>query len=110
VIDEDTCMVDVARALCILRARILRLVHPLREGTGWLRKCSTASIPDAAGPKIFQWSANWQRHMLGKRFCPLGDAPPWPHDQYCKKWAHRSSSHLSGQVTPISRSLLAMAR
>jgi NADH-quinone oxidoreductase subunit F len=50
------------------------------------------------------------KNMLGKTFCPLGDAAAMPTISIVKKWAHEFEQHLSGKCPYKPASLLAMAR
>jgi NADH-quinone oxidoreductase subunit F len=98
VIDEDTCMVDLAR-------RIMRFyAHescgwciPCREGTDWLTKILDR-VHDGGGaatdvPLINELAKN----MLGKTFCPLGDAAALPTISIVNKWATEFEEHLAGK-------------
>jgi len=102
VIDEDTCMVDVARRIMHFYAHeSCGWCIPCREGTGWLGKMLDRFHSVAAGPKTFPWSANWQRICSARRL-PARRRRPHAHDQYRKKWAHEFEQHLRASA-PISR-------
>jgi len=98
VIDEDTCMVDVARRIMHFYAHeSCGWCIPCREGTTWLRKMLDR-FHDGGGraediPLIDELSKN----MLGRTFCPLGDAAALPTISIAKKWRHEFEDHLKGK-------------
>jgi NADH-quinone oxidoreductase subunit F len=102
VMDEDTCMVKAAQ-------RIMRFyAHescgwciPCREGTLWLRKLLTR-VHDGGGipsdiPLIHELAAN----MLGRTFCPLGDAAAMPTLAFVEKFRDEFEAHLEGRPCPF---------
>jgi NADH-quinone oxidoreductase subunit F len=104
VIDEDTCMAKVA-------ARVIRFyAHescgwciPCREGTAWLAKLlarfhagqGTRHDPDLA--------AEVARNMLGRTFCPLGDAAAMPVISMVEKFRDEFEAHLEGRPCPFEK-------
>ncbi len=98
VIDEDTCMVDVARRIMHFYAHeSCGWCIPCREGTTWLRKLLDR-FHDGGGhaediPLIDELSKN----MLGRTFCPLGDAAAMPTISIVKKWRSEFEDHLRGK-------------
>ena len=98
VIDEDTCMVDVARRIMHFYAHeSCGWCIPCREGTTWLRKLLDR-FHDGGGraediPLIDELSKN----MLGRTFCPLGDAAAMPTISIVKKWRNEFEDHLRGK-------------
>jgi NADH-quinone oxidoreductase subunit F len=98
VIDEDTCMVDLARRIMHFYAHeSCGWCIPCREGTAWLGKILDR-FHDGAGraediPLIDELSKN----MLGRTFCPLGDAAAMPTISIVKKWRHEFEEHLTGK-------------
>jgi NADH-quinone oxidoreductase subunit F len=98
VIDEETCMVDLARRIMHFYAHeSCGWCIPCREGTEWLSKIldrfHSGSGSDGDIPLIGELAKN----MLGKTFCPLGDAAALPTISIVKKWAHEFEEHLAGK-------------
>ena len=98
IIDEDTCMVDLARRIMHFYAHeSCGWCIPCREGTTWLRKMLDR-FHDGGGraediPLIDELSKN----MLGRTFCPLGDAAALPTISIVKKWRNEFEDHLHGK-------------
>ncbi len=95
VLDEDTCMVDMAR----------RIMHfyshescgwciPCREGTSWLRKVLDRFHDGQGRPEDIPLIDDLAKNMLGRTFCPLGDAAALPTISIVKKWRHEFEQHL----------------
>ena len=99
VLDEDTCMVDFARRIMHFYAHeSCGWCIPCREGTAWLRQMLDR-FHDGGGraediPLIDELSKN----MLGRTFCPLGDAAAMPTISIVKKWRNEFEDHLRGEV------------
>jgi NADH-quinone oxidoreductase subunit F len=98
IMDEDTCMVDMARRIMHFYAHeSCGWCIPCREGTTWLRKMLDR-FHDGGGraediPLIDELSKN----MLGRTFCPLGDAAALPTISIVKKWRSEFEDHLHGK-------------
>jgi NADH-quinone oxidoreductase subunit F len=98
VLDEDTCMVDFARRIMHFYAHeSCGWCIPCREGTAWLRQLLDR-FHDGGGraediPLIDELSKN----MLGRTFCPLGDAAAMPTISIVKKWRNEFEDHLHGK-------------
>jgi NADH-quinone oxidoreductase subunit F len=98
ILDEDTCMVDVAR-------RIMRFyAHescgwciPCREGTTWLRKLLDRFHDGGGRSEDIPLIGELSKNMLGRTFCPLGDAAAMPTMSIVKKWRHEFEEHLNGR-------------
>ncbi len=98
VIDEETCMVDLARRIMHFYAHeSCGWCIPCREGTAWLRKMldryHEGHGTEADIPLIGELAQN----MLGKTFCPLGDAAAMPTISIVKKWKNEFEDHLHGK-------------
>jgi NADH-quinone oxidoreductase subunit F len=50
------------------------------------------------------------KNMLGKTFCPLGDAAAMPTISIVKKWRHEFEQHLSGKCPYKPADVLAAVR
>ncbi len=87
VIDEDTCMVDLARRIMHFYAHeSCGWCIPCREGTGWLRKMLDRFHSGAGARKIFRWWASSPRTCWARRFAR------WATPPRCR----RSASSRSG--------------
>jgi NADH-quinone oxidoreductase subunit F len=111
VIDEDTCMVDLARRIMHFYAHeSCGWCIPCREGTGWLRKMLDRFHSGGARAEDIPMVGELAKNMLGKTFCPLGDAAALPTISIVKKWAHEFEQHLSGKCPYKSADVMAVAR
>ena len=79
IMDEDTCMVDVARRIMHFYAHeSCGWCIPCREGTAWLRKI-LQRFDDGGGRKEdVPLLGELSKNMLGRTFCALGDAAAMP--------------------------------
>ena len=111
VLDEDTCMVDFARRIMHFYAHeSCGWCIPCREGTAWLKKMLDR-FHDGGGraediPLIDELSKN----MLGRTFCPLGDAAAMPTISIVKKWRNEFEDHLRGECPYKPADVIAEAR
>ena len=111
VMDEDTCMVDMARRIMHFYAHeSCGWCIPCREGTAWLRKMLDR-FHDGGGreediPLIDELSKN----MLGRTFCALGDAAALPTISIVKKWRNEFEDHLQGKCAYKAADVVAAAR
>ena len=76
---------------------------PCREGTLWLKKLLTR-VHEGGGvesdiPLIHELAGN----MLGRTFCPLGDAAAMPTLAFVEKFRDEFEAHLNGQRCPSRR-------
>jgi NADH-quinone oxidoreductase subunit F len=111
VIDEDTCMVDVARRIMHFYAHeSCGWCIPCREGTGWLRQMLDRFHEGAGRAEDIPLIGELAQNMLGKTFCPLGDAAAMPTISIVKKWAHEFEQHLSGKCPYRRAGALVAAR
>jgi NADH-quinone oxidoreductase subunit F len=98
VIDEDTCMVDLARRIMHFYAHeSCGWCIPCREGTGWLRKMLDRFHAGFGTAEDITLVGDLAKGMLGRTFCPLGDAAAMPTISIVKKWRHEFEAHLSGK-------------
>jgi NADH-quinone oxidoreductase subunit F len=111
VIDEDTCMVDLARRIMHFYAHeSCGWCIPCREGTGWLRKMLDRFHSGAGTAEDIPMVGELAKNMLGKTFCPLGDAAAMPIISIVKKWRHEFEQHLSGRCPYKPADVLTAAR
>jgi NADH-quinone oxidoreductase subunit F len=98
VLDEETCMVDFAR-------RIIKFYQhescgwciPCREGTMWLKKLLERFHDGGGRPEDIPLVDELSRNMLGRTFCPLGDAAAMPTSAIVRKWRDEFEAHLNGR-------------
>ncbi len=102
VMDEDTCMVKVA-------LRIMRFYNhescgwciPCREGTTWLRKLLTRFHQGQGTRSDIDLIGDVSKNMLGRTFCPLGDAAALPTISIVEKFRQEFEDHLNGKPCPF---------
>jgi NADH-quinone oxidoreductase subunit F len=98
VMDEDTCMVDMARRIMHFYAHeSCGWCIPCREGTAWLRKILERFHAGLGRPEDIDIIADLAKNMLGRTFCPLGDAAAMPTISIMKKWRGEFEEHLKGR-------------
>jgi NADH-quinone oxidoreductase subunit F len=98
VIDEDTCMVDLARRIMHFYAHeSCGWCIPCREGTAWLRKMLDRFHSGLGRAEDIPMFEELSKNMLGRTFCPLGDAAAMPTISIVKKWREEFEAHLKGK-------------
>src|SRR6202163_82351 len=98
IFDEDTCMVDLARRIMHFYAHeSCGWCIPCREGTAWLRKMLDRFHAGGGSAEDIPLIDELSKNMLGKTFCPLGDAAALPTISIVKKWPQEFEDHLHGK-------------
>ena len=98
VFDEDTCMVDVARRIMHFYAHeSCGWCIPCREGTAWLRKMLDRFHDGGGREEDIDLISELSFNILGRSFCPLGDAAALPTISIVKKWRNEFEDHLHGK-------------
>jgi len=98
VVAEGTCMVDFARRIMKFYAHeSCGWCIPCREGTAWLKKLLDRFHTGAPRPEDIPLIADLSKNILGRTFCPLGDAAAMPTMSIVKKWRHEFEAHLEGR-------------
>jgi NADH-quinone oxidoreductase subunit F len=101
VIDDQQCIVKFAlRTMKFYRHESCGWCIPCREGTDWLEK---TLIRFHAGGGLKKDIDNMQylsENMLGRTFCPLGDAAAMPTIAFVKKFRKEFEDHLEGRPCP----------
>ena len=111
VIDEDTCMVDVARRIMHFYAHeSCGWCIPCREGTTWLRKMLDRFHEGGGREEDIPMIEELSKNMLGRTFCPLGDAAALPTISIVKKWRNEFEDHLHGKCAYKPAEVLAGAQ
>jgi len=110
VIDEDTCMVDVARRIMHFYAHeSCGWCIPCREGTTWLRKMLDRFHEGGGRAEDIPLIDELSKNMLGRTFCPLGDAAALPTISIVKKWRKEFEDHLEGKCAYKAADVIAAA-
>jgi NADH-quinone oxidoreductase subunit F len=111
VMDETTCMVDMARRIMHFYAHeSCGWCIPCREGTSWLRKMLDRFHAGFGRPEDIDLVGDLAKNMLGRTFCPLGDAAALPTISIVQKWRNEFEDHLNGRCAYKSVEALAGAR
>ena len=104
VIDDRTCMVEFAlRTISFYQHESCGWCIPCREGTDWLKKTLTrlhAGFGEAKDIDNIQYIAE---NMMGRTFCPLGDAAAMPTVAFVKKFRKEFEAHLNGNPCPFAK-------
>ncbi len=110
VFDEDTCMVDVARRIMHFYAHeSCGWCIPCREGTAWLRKLLDRFHEGGGREEDIPLIDELSKNMLGRTFCPLGDAAALPTISIVKKWRNEFEDHLQGKCAYKAAEAIAAA-
>jgi NADH-quinone oxidoreductase subunit F len=83
---------------------------PCREGTTWLRKTLERFHAGMGRPEDIDMIAELAKNMLGRTFCPLGDAAAMPTISIMKKWRGEFEEHLKGRCAAKSATALVGSR
>jgi NADH-quinone oxidoreductase subunit F len=98
VIDEDTCMVDLARRIMHFYAHeSCGWCIPCREGTAWLAQMLDRLHAGLGRAEDIPLLEELSKNILGRSFCPLGDAAALPTISIVKKWRQEFEEHVKGQ-------------
>jgi len=111
VMDEDTCMVDMARRIMHFYAHeSCGWCIPCREGTIWLRKMLERFHAGFGRTEDIDMVGELAKNMLGRTFCPLGDAAAMPTISIVEKFRSEFEDHLNGRCAYKSAEALVGAR
>jgi NADH-quinone oxidoreductase subunit F len=111
VMDEDTCMVDMARRIMHFYAHeSCGWCIPCREGTTWLRKMLERIHAGFGREQDIDMLSELSKNILGRSFCPLGDAAAMPTISIVQKWRGEFEEHLRGGCAYKSAEALAGSR
>jgi len=103
VMDEDACMVEVAQRIMHFYAHeSCGWCIPCREGTAWLRKMLDRFHAGGGRADDIQQLKVLSQNMLGKTFCPLGDAAAMPIISIVEKFRHEFEDHLRTGECPYA--------
>ena len=111
IIAEETCMVDVARRIMQFYAHeSCGWCIPCREGTAWLRKMLDRFHEGGGRTEDISIIGELSQNMLGRTFCPLGDAAAMPTISIVKKWRHEFEEHVKGKCSFKHADVMAASR
>jgi NADH-quinone oxidoreductase subunit F len=101
IMDEDTCMVKAAlRIMRFYAHESCGWCIPCREGTTWLRKILQRFHEGQGTRNDINLIGDISRNMLGRTFCPLGDAAAMPTLSIVEKFRQEFEDHLNGKPCP----------
>ena len=105
VLDETVSIVEFAlRTIKFYQHESCGWCIPCREGTDWLKKTLTRFYtPAAAHRKDIDNIQYLAENMLGRTFCPLGDAAAMPTIAFVKKFRSEFEEYLAGQARRATR-------
>ena len=102
VLDDSTCMVKFAqRVIKFYQHESCGWCIPCREGTDWLKKTLVRFHAGGGVKKDIDNIQYLAENMLGRTFCPLGDAAAMPIISIVKKWRNEFEDHLNGKPCPF---------
>src|SRR6266852_1268434 len=101
VMDETTDMVKVAlRIMRFYAHESCGWCIPCREGTTWLRKILQRYYDGLGTRSDINLIGDISKNMLGRTFCPLGDAAAMPTISIVEKFRQEFEAHLDGKPCP----------
>jgi NADH-quinone oxidoreductase subunit F len=104
VIDDQTCIVEFAlRTISFYQHESCGWCIPCREGTDWLKKSLTRFHAGFGVAKDIDNIQYLAENMMGRTFCPLGDAAAMPTIGFVKKFRKEFEDHLNGQPCPFAK-------
>src|SRR5438552_8777109 len=103
ILDETACMVKFAlRIMKFYEHESCGWCIPCREGTDWLKKTLTRFHDGAGVKKDIDNIKYLAQNMLGRTFCPLGDAAAIPTMSIVDKWRSALEAHREGRPCPFA--------
>src|SRR6202789_591762 len=104
VIDDQTCIVEFAlRTISFYAHESCGWCIPCREGTDWLKKSLTRFHAGFGTEKDIDNIQYLAENMMGRTFCPLGDAAAMPTLGFVKKFRKEFEDHLNGKPCPFAK-------
>jgi NADH-quinone oxidoreductase subunit F len=103
VVDDTVCMVEFAlRVMKFYQHESCGWCIPCREGTDWLKKTLTRFHSGGGVAKDIDNIRYLAQNMLGRTFCPLGDAAAMPTIAFVDKFRKEFEDHLDGKPCPYA--------
>jgi NADH-quinone oxidoreductase subunit F len=104
VVDDSSCMVKFAlRIMSFYRHESCGWCIPCREGTDWLEKTLRRFHAGGGVSKDIDNIQYLSENILGRTFCPLGDAAAMPTISIVKKFREEFEAHLGGKPCPFEK-------
>ena len=104
VLNDQTCIVKFAlRTIQFYRHESCGWCIPCREGTDWLTKSLKRFHAGGGVAKDIDNLQYLAENMLGRTFCPLGDAAAMPIIGFVKKFREEFEAHLDGRPCPFEK-------
>ena len=102
VVDDHTCMVKLTqRIMHFYQHESCGWCIPCREGTDWLKKTLDRFHAGGGLRKDIDNILYLSENMLGRTFCPLGDAAAMPTISIVNKFREEFEAHLEGKPCPF---------
>jgi NADH-quinone oxidoreductase subunit F len=102
VLDDHTCVVKyLLRTESFYQHESCGWCIPCREGTDWLKKTLKRFHAGGGVRQDIDNLAYLGENMLGRTFCPLGDAAAMPVIAIVKKFREEFEAHLEGRPCPF---------
>jgi NADH-quinone oxidoreductase subunit F len=102
VLDDQTCIVKfLLRTIKFYQHESCGWCIPCREGTDWLKKTLIRFHTGGGVEKDIDNLRYLGENMLGRTFCPLGDAAAMPVIGMVKKFREEFEAHLEGRPCPF---------
>jgi NADH-quinone oxidoreductase subunit F len=104
VLDNTMCIVKFAlRVTQFYQHESCGWCIPCREGTDWMKKTLVRMHTGAGVAKDIDNLKYLAENMLGRTFCPLGDAAAMPIISYIQKYRQEFEDHLDGKPCPFEK-------
>ena len=104
VIDDQMCLVKFAlRVTQFYQHESCGWCIPCREGTDWMKKTLVRMHSGGGVAKDIDNLKYLAENMLGRTFCPLGDAAAMPIISYVQKFRSEFEDHLNGKPCPYEK-------
>jgi len=101
VLDETVSIVEFAlRTIKFYQHESCGWCIPCREGTTWLKKILSRFHEGGGTRGDINLIGDLAKNMLGRTFCPLGDAAAMPTISIVEKFRHEFEDHLNGKPCP----------
>jgi len=105
ILDDTACIVNFAlRTMKFYQHESCGWCIPCREGTDWLKKTLIRFHSGGGVKKDIDNMQYLSENMLGRTFCPLGDAAAMPMIAFVQKFRQEFEDHLEGRPCPFLRS------
>ena len=104
VLDDQICIVKFAlRVTQFYQHESCGWCIPCREGTDWMKKTLVRFHSGGGVMKDIDNLKYLAENMLGRAFCPLGDAAAMPIISYIQKFRGEFEDHLDGKPCPYEK-------